>query len=65
MDFYKLSDTVFFLHALGLHLVSISIALTCKKIDFIFDLLGSITTAFSIFLFPAIGFLAAYGRQKA
>ena len=50
------------MHALALHLVCIGMALAFKNIDFLFDLLGALMTAFSIFLFPAIGFLTAYSR---
>ena len=33
-----------------------------SKIDIIFDLAGAICCAFSIFLFPAVGYLIAYKR---
>ena len=33
-----------------------------SNIDMIFDLVGAITGAFSIFLFPSIGYLVAFHR---
>lgn len=62
LPFWKLSDSVFFYHTLALHLVCMSLAIASSQIGWIFDLIGALTTSFSIFLFPAIGFLTAYNR---
>lgn len=43
-------------------MVSLGIALLVSDITIIFDLIGAITSAFSIFFFPAAGYFAATKR---
>ena len=62
LTYFQLSDRVFFWHAIALHTICIGFAMAVSKIDMIFDLTGAITGAFSIFLFPAIGYLVAFKR---
>ena len=68
VSYQKLSDRAFFWHAILLHGFCLFLAITVQKIDMIFDLAGAICCAFSIFLFPALGYLiASYrfgGRQQ-
>ena len=67
LPYYNLSDRAFFWHALILHISCLALAIVVKKIDVIFDLAGAICCAFSIFFFPAIGFLVAnrrYGQNN-
>ena len=69
-SYQKLSDSAFFWHTILLHGSCIALAIAVKKIDMIFDLAGAICCAFSIFIFPAVGYLIAlyrYGgaRQRA
>jgi len=60
-----MSDTVFFIHAIVLHIISLSMAVTLHKIEFLFDLIGAIMISFSVFLLPAIGFLTAYYHKDS
>ena len=62
---YKgLSDQVFFWHALSLHLLCVGSAYLIHDITILFDLFGAVTCAFSIFFFPAIGFLCALAMHN-
>ena len=38
------------------------LAIVVKNIDILFDLAGAIACSFSIFLFPAVGYLIAHYR---
>ena len=63
-----MSDSVFFWHALVLHVLCISLAITLHSIDIIFDFVGAVCCAFSIFLFPGVGYIfakRAYGNLRA
>ena len=57
--FFKLSDSAFFWHAIILHLVCLTTALFVSDITVLFDLIGAITSSFSMLFFPAAGYLAA------
>ena len=59
-----LTDRVYFWHAVILHASCIILAILVQNIDVIFDLAGAICCAFSIFLFPAIGYLVAHMRYS-
>ena len=50
---------------MALHLVCIALALSSNQISWIFDLIGALMTSFSMFLFPAIGYITAYNRVGA
>ena len=57
-----MSDNAFFWHAIILHGFCLTLAIIVKDIDVIFDLSGAICCSFSIFLFPAVGYLIAHHR---
>ena len=62
LTYQQLPSNVFFWHTVVLHVTCLAIAILVSKIDIIFDLAGAICCAFSIFLFPAVGYLIAYKR---
>ena len=64
LDMLDLTDRVYFWHAVILHASCIILAILVQNIDVIFDLAGAICCAFSIFLFPAIGYLVAHKRYS-
>ena len=47
-----------------LHVACLTLAILVKKIDVIFDLAGAICCAFSIFLFPGVGYLIALKKYS-
>ena len=64
LSMLNLSDRAYFWHAVILHASCLILAILVEKIDVIFDLAGAICCAFSIFLFPAIGYLVAHHRYS-
>ena len=62
LTYFKLPSNVFFWHTIILHGACLLIAILVRKIDVIFDLAGAICCAFSIFLFPAVGYLIAHKK---
>ena len=65
LPYNELSDNVFFWHTLALHGICIISALLVSDITILFDLAGAITSAFSIFLIPAVLYLIASRRYGA
>ena len=60
---YKLlSDRVFILSAIFIHVATISLAVTITDIAVVFEVCGSITSNAQMFFFPGVGYLLALNR---